>query len=63
LAPVTTLVGFGSTLQDLQGALHRLDDVLHHRPCPRDRAPCPATRTTAGWHGVCRCTASLAIAG
>jgi ATP-binding cassette subfamily C protein len=30
LAPVTTLVNLGSTLQELQGDLHRLDDVLHN---------------------------------
>src|SRR5262249_51811276 len=52
LAPVTTLVGFASTVQDLQGALHRLDDVLHHPPMPaRVQTPCPAIRTTTGWHG------------
>jgi ABC-type multidrug transport system ATPase subunit len=36
LAPVNSLVGFGSTLQDLQGTLQRLDDVLHN--------PAPAVR-------------------
>jgi ABC-type bacteriocin/lantibiotic exporter with double-glycine peptidase domain len=52
LAPVTNLVGFGSTLQDLQGALHRLDDVLHNPALPvRVQTPCPATLTTAGLHG------------
>ena len=52
LAPVTTLVGFASTLQDLQGALHRLDDVLHHPALPaRVQTPGPAPRTTAGLHG------------
>jgi NHLM bacteriocin system ABC transporter peptidase/ATP-binding protein len=30
LTPVTTLVGFGSTLQELQGDLERLDDVLRN---------------------------------
>jgi ATP-binding cassette, subfamily C, bacterial len=30
LTPVTSLVGFGSTLQELQGDLQRLDDVLRH---------------------------------
>jgi ATP-binding cassette subfamily C protein len=34
IAPVTSLVGFGSTLQDLQGDLHRLDDVLQHPTQP-----------------------------
>jgi NHLM bacteriocin system ABC transporter peptidase/ATP-binding protein len=52
LAPVANLVGFGSTLQDLQGALYRMDDVLHHPALPaRVQTPCPATRTTADWHG------------
>ena len=52
LAPVTTLVGFASTLQDLQGALHRLDDVLHNPALPaRVQTPCPAPYSTAGWHG------------
>ena len=30
LTPVTNLVGFGSTLQELQGDLQRLDDVMRH---------------------------------
>jgi ATP-binding cassette subfamily C protein len=30
LTPVTSLVGFGSTLQELQGDLQRLDDVLRN---------------------------------
>jgi ATP-binding cassette, subfamily C, bacterial len=52
LMPVTNLIGFGSTLQDLQGALYRLDDVLHHPALPaRAPTPDPATRPTAGWHG------------
>ena len=34
IAPVTSLVGFGSTLQELQGDLHRLDDVLQHPAQP-----------------------------
>ena len=52
LAPVTTLVGFASTVQDLQGALHRLDDVLHNPALPaRVQTPGPAPRSTAGWHG------------
>jgi ATP-binding cassette, subfamily C, bacterial len=52
LAPVTNLVGFASTLQDLQGALHRLDDVLHHLALPaRVQTPGPAPRITATWHG------------
>jgi ATP-binding cassette, subfamily C, bacterial len=40
LAPVTNLVGFGSMLQNLQGALHRLDDVLHNPALPM-RLPTP----------------------
>ena len=52
LAPVTNLVGFASTLQDLQGALHRLDDVLHNPALPaRVQTLCPATLTTTDWHG------------
>jgi NHLM bacteriocin system ABC transporter peptidase/ATP-binding protein len=38
LTPVTSLVGFGSKLQELQGDLQRLDDVLRH----------PAHAETAG---------------
>jgi ABC-type bacteriocin/lantibiotic exporter with double-glycine peptidase domain len=34
LAPVTTLVNLGSTLQELQGDLTRLDDVLHNPIAP-----------------------------
>ena len=34
IAPVTSLVGFGSTLQELHGDLHRLDDVLQHPAQP-----------------------------
>ena len=52
LAPVTNLVGFASTLQDLQVALHRLDDVLHNPALPaRVQTLCPATLTTTDWHG------------
>src|SRR5262245_21536790 len=52
LAPVTTLVGFASTLQELQGALHRLDDVLYNPALPaRVQTPGPAPRITAGWQG------------
>jgi NHLM bacteriocin system ABC transporter peptidase/ATP-binding protein len=45
LAPVTNLVGFGGMLQDLQGALHRLDDVLHNPALPR-RMPAPGPCAT-----------------
>jgi NHLM bacteriocin system ABC transporter peptidase/ATP-binding protein len=52
LTPVTSLVGFASTLQDLYGALHRLDDVLHHPAVPaRVHTPGPTPRTTTHWHG------------
>jgi NHLM bacteriocin system ABC transporter peptidase/ATP-binding protein len=34
LSPVSTLVHMGSTLQELQGDVHRLDDVLHHPTLP-----------------------------
>jgi ATP-binding cassette subfamily C protein len=52
LTPVTSLVSFGSTLQDLQGALHRLDDVLHHPALPaRVQTPGLSMRTTTRWHG------------
>ena len=43
IAPVTSLVGFGSTLQELQGDLHRLDDVLQHPAQPLSPlGPCAA---------------------
>jgi ATP-binding cassette, subfamily C, bacterial len=44
LAPVTSLVGFGSTLQELQGDLHRLDDVLQH-PAQPVSSQTPVRRT------------------
>jgi NHLM bacteriocin system ABC transporter peptidase/ATP-binding protein len=37
LAPVTTLVNLGGTLQELRGDMQRLDDVLHHSTDPTIR--------------------------
>ena len=45
LAPVNSLVGFGSTLQELQGDLQRLDDVLHN-PAPAVHVASPEPRST-----------------
>jgi ATP-binding cassette subfamily C protein len=44
IAPVTSLVGFGSILQELQGDLHRLDDVLQHPTQPLN-PPAPVPRS------------------
>ncbi len=33
--PFNRLVGFGSTLQEIEGGLNRLDDVLRYRPDPQ----------------------------
>ena len=52
IAPVTSLVGFGSTLQELQGDLHRLDDVLQHPAQPvSPSAPVSLFLTPTRLHG------------
>src|SRR5215510_9344575 len=51
LAPVTTLVNLGSTLQELQGDLLRLDDVLQN---PTDPEIAPEQTALAGVTGTDR---------
>ena len=54
IAPVTSLVGFGSTLQELHGDLHRLDDVLQHpaQPLSPSAPGQPSVAPTPVWlHG------------
>lgn len=48
VGPINRMVGLGSELQELQGDMNRLDDVLRHPPDPRvddDRGGAPATAT------------------
>lgn len=54
LAPATRLINFGQTLQELQGDLHRLDDVLRNpviaEPIPESHLPItPATFRLQGY--------------
>jgi NHLM bacteriocin system ABC transporter peptidase/ATP-binding protein len=43
MAPINQLVTLGGTVQEVQGDLKRLDDVLHHAPDPQaEPPPCPS---------------------
>jgi ATP-binding cassette subfamily C protein len=50
LAPVTQLMSLGGALQDAEGDLGRLDDVLHQRTDPWLAAPTSAGDATEGSH-------------
>jgi ABC-type bacteriocin/lantibiotic exporter with double-glycine peptidase domain len=62
LAPVTTLVNLGSTLQELQGDVLRLDDVLHNPTdpgiSPEQAPPAELARTprVQGFMELCNIT-------
>jgi ATP-binding cassette subfamily C protein len=62
LAPVTTLVNLGSTLQELQGDVLRLDDVLHNPTdpgiSPEQAQPAELARTprVQGFMELCNIT-------
>ena len=60
LAPVTTLVNLGSTLQELQGDVLRLDDVLHN-PTDPESAPEQAPPPRSPGHIACRVLLSCAM--
>jgi ATP-binding cassette subfamily C protein len=48
LTPVNALVGFGSSLQELEGDLNRLDDVLQNPVDPMLQSASPAERAEEG---------------
>ena len=56
LTPVNALVGFGSSLQELEGDLNRLDDVLQNPVDPMLQSASPAERAEEG-------TCELALKG